>query len=114
MAGLVPATPIYAARPCPVIGVAGTSPAMTTGASTAGSFARCHPAAPTPTPFQHRDCVRQRYIFEDITHRKCRYGNDDVPRSRHVVEHLLDRPSGRRAALRPWRDSDEAAHGDRE
>ncbi len=31
MAGLVPATPINMARPCPVIGVAGTSPAMTAG-----------------------------------------------------------------------------------
>jgi hypothetical protein len=29
VAGLVPATPIILARPCPVIGVAGTSPAMT-------------------------------------------------------------------------------------
>jgi hypothetical protein len=29
MAGLVPATPLNKARPCPVIGVAGTSPAMT-------------------------------------------------------------------------------------
>jgi hypothetical protein len=29
MAGLVPATPLNVARPCPVIGVAGTSPAMT-------------------------------------------------------------------------------------
>ena len=29
MAGLVPATPINTARPCPDIGVAGTSPAMT-------------------------------------------------------------------------------------
>ena len=31
MAGLVPATPIILARPCPTIGVAGTSPAMTAG-----------------------------------------------------------------------------------
>jgi hypothetical protein len=29
MAVLVPATPLKAARPCPIIGVAGTSPAMT-------------------------------------------------------------------------------------
>src|ERR1700749_1612637 len=29
IAGFVPATPISVARPCPVIGVAGTSPAMT-------------------------------------------------------------------------------------
>src|SRR5580704_699388 len=29
MAGLVPATPLAVARPCHVIGVAGTSPAMT-------------------------------------------------------------------------------------
>jgi hypothetical protein len=31
MAGLDPATPLNVARPCPMIGVAGTSPAMTTG-----------------------------------------------------------------------------------
>ncbi len=31
MAGLVPATPLSMARPCHVIGVAGTSPAMTKG-----------------------------------------------------------------------------------
>jgi hypothetical protein len=29
MAGLVPATPLTKARPCHMIGVAGTSPAMT-------------------------------------------------------------------------------------
>jgi hypothetical protein len=29
MAGLVPATPIKEARPCHIIGVAGSSPAMT-------------------------------------------------------------------------------------
>jgi hypothetical protein len=29
MAGLVPATPLNKARPCHMIGVAGTSPAMT-------------------------------------------------------------------------------------
>ena len=29
MAGLVPATPLIGARPCHMIGVAGTSPAMT-------------------------------------------------------------------------------------
>src|ERR1700722_19461724 len=29
MAGLVPATPITGAPPCPIIGAAGTSPAMT-------------------------------------------------------------------------------------
>jgi hypothetical protein len=29
MAGLVPATPLNKALPCPVIGVAGSSPAMT-------------------------------------------------------------------------------------
>ena len=29
MAGLVPATPLNEAPPCPIIGVAGTSPAMT-------------------------------------------------------------------------------------
>ncbi len=29
MAGLVPATPLNEARPCHMIGVAGTSPAMT-------------------------------------------------------------------------------------
>src|SRR5947209_189092 len=31
MAGLVPATPLNRARPCHMIGVAGTSPAMTSG-----------------------------------------------------------------------------------
>jgi hypothetical protein len=30
MAGLVPATPLMEAQPCHMIGVAGTSPAMTT------------------------------------------------------------------------------------
>jgi hypothetical protein len=35
MAGLVPATPLNKARPCHMIGVAGTSPVMTTGGRSA-------------------------------------------------------------------------------
>jgi hypothetical protein len=37
MAGLVPATPLNKARPCHLIGVAGTSPAMTTSSVTASN-----------------------------------------------------------------------------
>ena len=54
IAGLGPATPITVARPCPMIGVAGTSPAMTirwkrANASNAAA-SRCHAASSAGKP----------------------------------------------------------------
>ncbi len=51
MAGLVPATPLNEARLCRMIGVAGTSPAMTANVKTRpNSHGRAPPESPSPAP----------------------------------------------------------------
>jgi hypothetical protein len=49
MAGLVPATPITMARPCPFIGVAGPSPAMTELVAPPTLFAHSTAISSAPT-----------------------------------------------------------------
>ena len=62
MAGLVPATPIVIAQPCHMIGVAGTSPAMTA----VGEYTPSERIKPSPVPRRSRGTARR-----PAAHRPC-------------------------------------------